>query len=144
MQPHEWRVPRTLPVLKILGAILLPLLTWLIGRGNPVDYTIAGAAATALALWGLRDLVVPVRLTADRSGLTVVTGFAGRRGLAWSQIEAVRLDSRERRGLRTEVLEIDTGDTLYQFGRGDLGAHPYEVVDVLTALSPSGSSPGPQ
>ena len=33
--------------------------------------------AVGLAVYGLRDLLAPVRLAADGDGLTVVTGFAG-------------------------------------------------------------------
>ena len=64
-----------------------------------------------LAGWALRDLIAPVRLAADADGVTVVTGFARRRRhLPWAQIERVRVDRRDRLGLRSEMLEIDAGD----------------------------------
>jgi hypothetical protein len=44
------------------------------------------------------------------------------------------VDRRERRGLRTELLEIDAGESLHLFSVHDLGVPPEEVADALTAL----------
>ena len=70
----------------------------------------------------------------------MVTGFAGRRQLGWAQIEAITVDRRGHRGLRTELLEIDAGDSLHLFSRNDLGADPEDVATMLRALR-SGSHP---
>ena len=77
----------------------------------------AVAAALFLAVWGLRDLIAPVRLSADAEGVTVVSGFAGRRRLPWAAIERITVDTRTRRGLRSETLEIDTGEAIHLFSR---------------------------
>ncbi|WP_229837095.1 PH domain-containing protein, partial [Dactylosporangium sucinum] len=77
--------------------------------------TAAVVAALVAGGYALRDLLAPVRLAADLSGLTVVTGYAGHRRLAWSEVERIRVDTRSRAGLRSELLEIDTGDTLHLF-----------------------------
>jgi hypothetical protein len=129
----RWRVTPALPGLKLAGATAFVLLAVVFG-GDPVRLVLAGAAALALAGWALRDLIAPVRLAADPDGITVVVGFAGRRHLPWSQVERVRVDTRPRLGLRTETLEIDTGETLHLFSSYDLGAPPADVAARLAAL----------
>ncbi|HEY0000857.1 MAG TPA: PH domain-containing protein, partial [Actinoplanes sp.] len=76
----------------------------------------------------------PVRLAADTDGVTVITGFAGRRRVAWAQIERVRVDRRTRRGLSSEMLELDAGDAIYLFSAHELGALPEDVVTTLADL----------
>jgi hypothetical protein len=135
-----WRVPAKLPAAKLAGVVLLPLVVLLIRPDDPVVWTLAGVCAAALAAWAIRDLVVPVRLAADPSGVTVVTGFAGRRRLAWSQIERVRVDRRQRIGLSSAMLELDTGSTLHLFSQYDLGTAPEQVAETLAVLR-SGATP---
>ncbi|MGW0435701.1 PH domain-containing protein [Micromonospora sp. NPDC003197] len=132
-EPRTWRVSALMPVLKVVGAGCLAVLAALLSEGDPVRWGLAGLAAAGLLGWALRDLVAPVRLGVDRTGVTVVTGFAGRRHLDWARIERIAVDARPRRGLRTELLEIDAGDSLHLFGRHDLGAPPDEVAAVLQA-----------
>jgi hypothetical protein len=108
-----------------------------------VQWFLAAVVAIALAGWALRDLIAPVRLAADPDGVTVVVGYAGRRRLAWSQIERVRIDRRERLGLRSQLLELDAGDSLYLFSVHDLGADPEEVLGSLLALRSAPSSDRP-
>jgi hypothetical protein len=134
MSPLLWRVKPVLPVAKLLGAVALVVLVVAFGREDPVQWSLAVVGAAALGGWAARDLVVPVRLSADTSGITVVVGFARRRHVAWPHIERVRLERRERLGLRTELLEIDTGDSLYLFSVHDLGTDPAEVAESLNAL----------
>jgi hypothetical protein len=105
-----------------------------------VVWTLAAVCAAGLAAWAVRDVVVPVRLAAGPTGVTVVTGFAGRRRLAWSQIERVRVDRRQRIGLTSAVLELDTGRGLHLFSRYDLGAPPEEVAAALAGLR-TGATP---
>jgi hypothetical protein len=90
--------------------------------------------ALALTTWALRDLIAPVRLSADADGVTVLTGFLRRRHLPWPQIERVRVDTRTHRGLRSEMLELDAGDAIYQFTANDLGALPEDVATALADL----------
>ncbi|TDE59230.1 PH domain-containing protein [Nonomuraea mesophila] len=127
-----WRVRRELAVLKILGALAcagLGLYWW---AGADVGGMILAVPATVLiGAMGLRDLIVPVRLAADESGITVVHGFAGRRHVPWEAIWDVKVDVRRRWGLRSEMLEIDTGDFLHIFSSHELGASPTEVAAAL-------------
>lgn len=143
MSTQPWRIKPVLPATKALGAVAVVVLVLAFGRDDPVQWFLAIAAAAALAGWALRDLVAPVRLAADPDGVTVVVGFAGRRRLAWSQIERVRVDRRDRLGLRTRLLEVDAGDGLYLFSEHDLGADPEEVLGALLALRSAPSSGRP-
>ncbi|MEV5763451.1 PH domain-containing protein [Micromonospora sp. NPDC052213] len=133
---HQWRVPATLPALKLAGAVALLALALLLDEGDPVQLGLAVVAAAALAGWAARDLVAPVRLAVDPEGVTVVQGFAGRRRLPWSAVERVTVDRRARLGLTSEVLEIDAGESLHLFGRLDLGAEPADVAEALHEARP--------
>jgi hypothetical protein len=64
----------------------------------------------------------------------VIAGFARRRQLPWSAVERVRVDRRIRRGLRSELLELDVGDHIYLFSAHDLGALPEDVAAELADL----------
>jgi len=134
MSDQPWRIKPVLPVTKGLGAVAVLVLVLAFGRDDPVQWTAAAAVAIGLGVWALRDVVAPVRLAADAEGVTVVTGFAGRRRLPWAQIERVRLDRRDRLGVTTELLEIDADDALFLFSMHDLGADPHQVLEVLEKL----------
>lgn len=123
-----------LPIAKLLGAVALVLLVVAFGREDPVRWCIAIAVAAVLTGWAARDLIAPVRLSADTSGIIMVVGFVRRRHVAWPQVERVRVDDRERLGLRNRLLEVDTGDSLHLFSVHELGADPAEVAEALNAL----------
>jgi len=143
--PQPWRIKPVLPVTKLLGTVAVLVLVLAFGRRDPVQWFLATVVAAGLAAWALRDLIAPVRLAADHDGVTVVVGFAGHRRLAWAQIERVRMDRRERLGLRSNLLELDTGDSLYLLSVHDLGADPEDVLGSLLALrsGPSSDTPKP-
>ncbi|TNH21863.1 PH domain-containing protein [Micromonospora orduensis] len=134
---RAWRVPASLPAAKLAGAVLLVTLGLLFADGDPVRVAVAALAAAAVAGWAVRDLVAPVRLAVGPDGLTVIRGFAGRRLLPWSAVEAIAVDRRPRFGLTSETLEIDAGESLHLFGRYDLGANPEEVAAELRAARPN-------
>lgn len=129
----RWRVPATVPLFKLVGAVAFVTGGLLLADGDPVRLALALLAAAGLVVWALRDLVAPVRIAADPAGLTVISGYAGRRHLSWREIEKITLDTRPRLGLRSEILEIDTGASLHIFGRYDLDAPPDEVAAALRA-----------
>lgn len=131
---QPWRIKPVLPVTKFLGAVAILVLVFAFGRDDAVQWVMAGTVAAGVAIWGIRDLVAPVRLAADAEGVTVVAGFARRRWLPWSQIEAVRLDRRERLGVSSNLVEVDADDALFMFSMHDLGADPHEVIRVLEDL----------
>lgn len=133
----SWRVKPFLPVTKLLGAVAVLVLAVAFSQGDPVQWFLAIVVAIGLTGWALRDLLRPVRLTADQEGVTVVAGLLRRRRLAWAEIERVRVDRRERLGLRSELLELDAGDELYLFSVHELGAEPEEVAAALAELRTS-------
>ena len=134
MEADRWRVPPLMPALKLGGAVALVLLALLLARGDRLGLVQAGAAALVLLVWGVRDVVARVRLAADAEGVTVVHGYAGRRRLPWDRVERVAVDTRTRRGLRSELLEVDTGEAIHLFSRWDLGAPPDEVAARLDEI----------
>jgi len=135
----QWRIKPVLPVTKLMGAVAVVVLAAAFGARDPIRWGIAVVAASALTAWALRDLLAPVRLAADTTGVTVVAGFARRRHLPWPQIERVRVDRRTHRGLRSEMLELDAGDAIYLFSAHELGALPEDVAAALADLRVSPS-----
>ena len=129
----EWRVDGRMTAFKVLGAVLFVAAGALFGR-DALSLTIAALAAAGLAAFALRDVLAPVRLAADGQGVTVVTGFAGRRRIPWSEIERIRVDVRQRIGRKSELLEIDTGETLHLLSAAELGADLDDVVATLVTL----------
>jgi hypothetical protein len=129
-----WRVKPVLPFTKLLGAVAVLILVVAFGRHDPVQWALAVVVPVALIGWALRDVLVPVRLTADPEGLTVVAGIATRRRLPWAEIERVRVDRRTRIGLQSELLEVDAGESIYLFSAHELGAQPDEVATALSEL----------
>lgn len=134
MSGQPWRIKPVLPVTKGLCAVAIVVLVFAFGRGDVVQWVIAGAVTLGLVIWAARDLIVPIRLSADTSGVTVVQGFGRRRWLPWDQIERVRLDRRQRLGTTTVLLELDADDTLVLFSMHDLGTDPHDVLAELDDL----------
>jgi hypothetical protein len=131
----SWRVDRRLTIAKGTGAAIFALAA-AIGYPDIGQVIVVGVAALMLAALVLRDLLVPVRLAADPGGVTVVTGFAGYRRLAWDEIDGVRVDARRGLLVRSQVLELDADDRLYFFSVNELGAPCDEVAGRLLALRP--------
>jgi LmbE family N-acetylglucosaminyl deacetylase len=132
----SYRVDGRFTAVKVGGFVIFALAALAFHDDHP-QLAFAAVAAVVLAGYALRDIVAPVRLAADREGVTVVHGYAGRRRLAWDEIERVRLDQRRRLGTRAVALEIDTGDHIYLLTSYDLGADPADAVAALHSLSPS-------
>jgi hypothetical protein len=131
-------VPPKIPIVKLTAAVGVLAVGLLFDDGDVVRLVLAAVVAAGLAGWAARDLITPVRVAADPEGVTVVTGLAGRRRLAWSQIEGVRVDTRPRLGMRSETLEIDAGDQILVFSESDLGTPPSEVAATLSRLLEEG------
>jgi hypothetical protein len=129
---QRWQVPRKVPAGKLAVAAILVALA-AVAAEEPWLWAATAVVVTGLLAWAARDLAAPVRLAADPGGVTVVTGFARRRRLGWSQVERVRLDVRH----RSRMLEIDTGERLYLLSRYELDADLAEVAGRLEALRSS-------
>ena len=130
----QWHIKPVLPVTKGMGAVAVVVLAVAFAGRDPVRWTLALVVAVVLAVWAVRDLVAPVRLAADAGGVTVITGFARRRHLPWAQVERVRVAVSSRRGLRSELLELDAGESIFLFSAHELGALPEEVATALGDL----------
>jgi hypothetical protein len=129
----SYRVDRRLLAVKVAGAVVF-LLAALAFHDDRPTLAFTGLATAVLVVYALRDVIAPVRLAADRDGVTVVSGYAGHDRLAWGEVERVRLDQRRRLGTRSNLLEIDAGERLYLLSSYDLNAHPQDVAEALDRL----------
>lgn len=129
----SWRVAPALTVFKGIGALLFAGAAALYAA-DPTRLVIAGLAAALLATYAVRDVVLPVRLAADADGLTVPSGYAGRRRIGWADVERIRVDERRRFGTRAQLLEVDTGASLHLFNTYELSAPVEDVADELRRL----------
>jgi hypothetical protein len=122
-------VPRKVPIGKLVVAAVVAVLA-VLGATEPWQWGVVAVVTAGLLAWAVRDLVAPVRLAADPAGVLVVTGFARRHRLGWSQVERVRVDVRR----RSRLLEVDAGDRLYLFSRYDVDADLDEIAERIEAL----------
>jgi hypothetical protein len=130
----QWRVPVRFTALKAAGTVVFAVAGVLFARGDRIGLVLALVGTAALAAFTLRDLLAPVRLAAGAEGVRVVSGYCGRLDVPWADVERVRVDVRQRLGLRSELLEIDTGERLHLFGASELGAECAVVAEQLAAL----------
>ncbi|MCW2502303.1 MAG: hypothetical protein JWO79_587 [Actinomycetia bacterium] len=129
----SWRVEPKRVAARATAAAGLAIVTALLAR-DLVTLTVGILAAAAAAGFAIRDVLVPVRLTADTEGVTLLRGVAGRRTIRWRDVERVRVDTRDRLGLRQSALEIDEGHALHLLTAADLGADPHDVAAAITQL----------
>jgi len=127
----RWHVDRSLLVAKIIGVVAFALIPQVLGL-NLGSRWFGVLVAVVLAVYAARDVVAPVRLSADAEGVTVISGYAGHRRLAWSEIDRIRVDSRR----RSEFLEVDVEDALHLFSRYDLGMPPTDALAMLERVRP--------
>lgn len=132
----SYRVDKRLLAVKVVGFVVFALAA-LGFHDDRATLAFSGLAALILGVYALRDVIAPVRLSADREGLTVVAGYAGHHRLSWDEVERVRVDERRRLGTRSNLVEIDGGEQLYLFSSYDLNAAPQDVVDALNSLRSS-------
>lgn len=132
----SWRVSPPLTWAKVIATLAF-IGVGVIFRGDPTRVLAISVAVLLIGGYALRDLVAPVRLSADPGGLTVVSGYRAARRLPWATIEHVRVDERSRLGLRTEMLEIDAGDSLHLLSTYDLNAPVADVAETIARLYPS-------
>jgi hypothetical protein len=130
---RRWRVSRKLLVAKGVAALGFGVVA-IVSAGVRDRFVIACVAALLLAALAARDLLVGVRLEADAEGIIVVTGLAARHRVPWGAIQQIRVDQRQRIGLRTQLLEVDTDELLFLLGESDLGAPVVDVVEELNRL----------
>jgi hypothetical protein len=98
---------------------------------------VALVAAVFLAAYVLSDLLFSPRLVVSTEAVTINSPLLRTR-LAWSQIEDVRADVRQRFGLRSTALEIDAGTALAVLSRRAIGADPEQAASLIEAFRPHG------
>ncbi|MFC4909978.1 PH domain-containing protein [Actinomadura gamaensis] len=137
----RWRVPPAQTALKVAATVVIAVSAPFYATDVQAAFLI-GVAVVGGAVFSLRDFLAPVRLEADREGLTVVRGYARKVRLGWSEVVAVRVDERKRLLSKTVLLEIETADDLVMLSRFDLGADVRDVAEALERLgqaAPEGS-----
>lgn len=130
--PLSYRVPGRVLAAKIAATVLVALLT--LFANDRLQLLVGIAATVALGSYAVRDLLLRERLRADDDGVTVARGYAGHAHLPWSSVERVQVDERMRLGARTELLEIDAGEQIFQFSRFDLGVQPTEAAEAIATV----------
>jgi Bacterial PH domain len=108
-------------------ALMVIALIWHFLAHDPEDRLVAAAFALVAALATLALVRLRVRLTAGPRGIVVREMMSTRR-IDWADIRSASLPVRGRMGVNNQALEIDLrDDSLYVFGRFDLGVPPAEV-----------------
>lgn len=131
--PLRWRVPRHVVAVKVASTAVFALSAlWF--SGDTARFTVAAVATLLAGAYAVRDLVYPIRLTADAEGVGVSRGFFGLRYLTWDQIVRIRVDERRRFGATSRLLEIDVDYTLFLFSKHEIGADPQDVANTLHEL----------
>jgi Bacterial PH domain len=131
----RWRVSPPLTWTKLAAVVAFALVAF-IYRDDPMRAFVAGVGAVLIGVYAARDVIAPVRLAADQDGVTVVSGYATRQHVPWADVERLRVDRHSRLGLRAEMLEIDTGDSVHLFSTYDLNAPCSDVEESLRQLHP--------
>jgi hypothetical protein len=131
----RWRVSPPLTWAKLAAVVAFALVVF-IYRDEPMRAFVAGVGALVIGVYAARDLIAPIRLAADLDGVTVVSGYASKQHVPWANVERLRVDRQSRLGLRTEMLEIDTGESVYLFSTYDLNAPCTDVEEALRQLRP--------
>ena len=128
---QQWHADGAVTVAKLLGVGLFAAVPPALSL-NAAARWFGAAVAAALVVYALRDVIAPIRLSANRVGVRVISGFAGHRDIAWDDIERMRII--RQRG--STFLEIETAESVHLFSRYDLSAHPTDVLDILQMMAP--------
>lgn len=108
-------------------AVMLVCLLWHFLAHDLEDRLVAAVFAVVAAVATLALVRLGTRLAAGPRGL-VVRELFGSRQIGWEEIRAVSTPLRGRLGISNQALEVDLlDDSLYVFGRFDLGVPPVQV-----------------
>jgi Bacterial PH domain len=119
------------------GALALIAVAATVLSQDRAGRVLLGGAALVLLAYTVTDLLFWPRLVVSADGLLIRTPLTRTR-LAWSDVDNVAADARQRLGLRSVTLEIDAGEQLVVFSRRSLGADPEAVAGMIGALDPRG------
>ncbi|MCA1227353.1 PH domain-containing protein [Saccharopolyspora sp. 6M] len=128
---REWSAPLGLVTCGWALAACSAVWWWL--AETPSDRLFVGLLVVVLAVAAGSGSLLRPRLRADPSGIAL-RGFTGTRYHPWAQVR-VEVRSRQRFGLSTSTLELDTeSGELVVLGKLDLGEDPQDVADALDVL----------
>jgi hypothetical protein len=113
-----------------VGALVAALLT-----ADAAGRLLFAVGVVLLVGYVASDVVFSPRLVASSSGIVIKAPLLRAR-LSWDEVEAVRAETRFRRGLRSTTLEVDGGSVLAVFSRRALGAEPAEAAALIEAFRP--------
>lgn len=131
----RFRPDRRITVAAAAGAVVLALLA-LVADDGP-SRLLFGIGVVLLAANAISDVVFSPRVVASADGVELRSPSV-RVQLPWSRIEAVRVDTRARLGLRSTTLEVDAGEVLAVFSRRTLATEPEEAAALINAFRPPG------
>lgn len=137
----RFRPDRRITVAAAAGAVVLALLA-LVADDGP-SRLLFGIGVVLLAANAISDVVFSPRVVASADGVELRSPSV-RVQLPWSRIEAVRVDTRARLGLRSTTLEVDASEVLAVFSRRTLATEPEEAAALINAFRPPGEWPGDQ
>jgi hypothetical protein len=129
----EFVPDRRYTVLAGLGAVGAAVAAAL--SDDPPGQVLFTLAGIVLLGYVAADLIFSPRLAASPAGI-VVNAPLNRVSLPWSDVTAIRAETRFRRGLRTVTLEIDAGAVLAVFTKRTLGVEPDEAAARIEAMRP--------
>ncbi|MFC4584906.1 PH domain-containing protein [Sphaerisporangium corydalis] len=132
---RQWRVRRDFTIAKLATAAAFAVVAVVVS-GDTRGMLLCAAAAVMLGAFGLRDVLAPVRLAADDQGLLVVTGVTRRARVSWPEVAEIRVADNARYGLRWDLLEIETAESLHIFSSFELGTSCMDAADELFRLRP--------
>ena len=124
---QTWSTHRA--VLIVLLGVLIAAAAWAVFGASPIDRLVAVVIAIAAAV----GLVIAAsrRLTVGPDGF-VVRNLGGSRQIGWEAVRSVREVGSRRMGAAGATVEVDlVDDTLFVFGRTELGVDPRTVGPVL-------------
>jgi hypothetical protein len=101
--------------------------------GDATGRLLLGCAAIVLAAIAGVDVLFSPRLTATTTGVAVFAPGVRVRW-RWDQVSSIQVDERNRRGLTTRTLEIESGDHLIVLSKRSLNADPATVYADVSKL----------
>jgi hypothetical protein len=125
-------VPDRRYTLAAAGGAVVAAVALLLAGDNP-GRLMAGIALVVLLAYVACDLVFTPRLLVTTEGV-VINSPLTRIRLAWSDVESVQAQSRDRLGLRSVTLEVDAGAVLAVFSRRALGADPEQAASLIDSF----------
>jgi hypothetical protein len=135
-KPADGVVLRYGPSRRIAGLLAVGAAAAAVASYFATDATgrlLLGCAAIVLAAIAGVDVLFSPRLTATTAGVAVFAPGVRVRW-RWDEVSSIKVDERNRRGLTTRTLEIESGDQLIVLSKRSLNADPQTVYADVSEL----------